>query len=123
MLHYADMRSDLVQELARLARALGIDVSAERANELAAHASLDEMRARADEIVPSASTGVWRSVAGFLRAGASGEWRDRVSDADAVAYETRVAALIPPDLAQWAHSGGATRASIRRASGRTFPTT
>jgi len=105
MLHYADMRSDLVLELARLASALGMDVSTERVNELAAHASLDRMRARADQIVPSASTGVWRSVAGFLRAGASGEWRDRVSDADTIAYDARVAALIPPDLARWAHLG------------------
>jgi hypothetical protein len=63
------------------------------------------MRARADEVVPSASLGNWRSTAAFLRAGASGEWRARVTEADLVVYDQRVDSLVPPDLAAWSHGG------------------
>jgi hypothetical protein len=105
LLHYADMRTDLADELARLARALGVDLTAARLSELAAEASLERMRARADEVVPSASMGMWKSVSGFLRAGTTGEWRNRVTDADRTFYDARVAALVPTDLARWAHLG------------------
>ena len=34
-----------------------------------------------------------------------GEWRARLSAADLAAYEARVAELVGPDLAAWAHGG------------------
>ena len=110
LLHYADLRADLPGELRRLAAAVGIGLSAARAAELASEASIERMRERAADVVPGASLGQWRSVEGFLRAGSSGEWRSRVSEADLDAYHRRVAELAPPDLAAWVHAG-------RRASG------
>jgi hypothetical protein len=103
--HYADLRADLPGELRRLAAALGFDLSAERAAELAREASLERMRARAADVVPGASLGQWRSVKAFLRAGSAGEWRAIVDDGDLDAYERRVAELVPPDLASWVHGG------------------
>lgn len=41
----------------------------------------------------------------FFRSGGTGEWRERVSAADLAAYEARVAHLVGPDLAAWAHRG------------------
>jgi aryl sulfotransferase len=46
-----------------------------------------------------------QDVRAFFRSGGSGEWRERLSTADLAAYETRVAALVGPDLAAWAHGG------------------
>jgi hypothetical protein len=99
------LRADLAGELLRLARVLGIPCSSEHARTLAAEASLARMRERAAEVVPSASLGTWQDVHAFFRSGGSGEWRDRLDAADLAAYEARVADLISPELAAWAHGG------------------
>jgi hypothetical protein len=105
LFHYADYRADLPGELRRLASAVGIPLSAERATELAREAGIDRMRERAADVVPGVSLGQWWDPKQFLRAGASGEWRERVTPADLEAYERRVAKLVPPDLAKWLHAG------------------
>jgi aryl sulfotransferase len=105
LFHYADLQADLPGELLRLARVLGIPCSPERARELAAEAGLERMRERAAGVAPNASQGIWKDVRAFFRSGGTGEWRVRLSAADLAAYETRVAELVSPDLAAWAHGG------------------
>jgi hypothetical protein len=105
LFHYADLTADLPGELLRLAGVLGIPCSVERARELAAEASLARMRERSADVAPNASHGIWKDVRAFFRSGGSGEWRDRLSAADLAAYEARVAHLVAPDLAAWAHGG------------------
>ena len=105
LFHYADLQTDVAGELLRLARVLGIPCSEERARALAAEASLTRMRERGADIAPNASHGIWKDVRAFFRSGGSGEWRARLSAADLAAYEARVAALVGPDLAAWAHGG------------------
>ena len=109
LFQYADLTADLTGELLRLARVLGIPCSPERARELAAEASLSRMRERAaeDELARgSQGPGIWKAgVRAFFRSGGSGEWRAHLSAADLAAYEARVAALVDPDLAAWAHGG------------------
>jgi hypothetical protein len=108
LFHYADLTADLEGELLRLARVLGIPCSPERARELAPEASLTRMRERAADDAPRASPGTrgsWKDPRAFFRSGGTGEWRDRVSPADLAAYEARVAELVGPDLAAWAHGG------------------
>jgi hypothetical protein len=105
MFHYADYVHDLPGEMVRLAGALGMELAPDRAVELAPEASLTSMRERAGDVVPSASQGVFRSIDAFLRAGSTGEWKDRVTEADIAIYDARVAELVPPELARWAHRG------------------
>jgi len=105
LFHYADMKTDLVGELTRLATALGIACSPERAQALAPEASLARMRERASEVAPSASEKNWKDTRQFFRKGALGEWRERLGPAELAAYDARVAALVPPDLATWVHHG------------------
>jgi hypothetical protein len=105
LFHYADLQADLPGELLRLAGVLGIPCAPERARELAAEASLVRMRERAAEVAPSGSRGIWRDVRAFFRSGATGEWRPRASATDLAAYEARVADLVGPELAAWAHGG------------------
>ena len=105
LFHYSDYCADLPGQILRLAGTLGIELTESRAAELALEASIDRMRERATEIVPSASLGIWRDTSAFLRAGASGEWRDRLTDTDLARYEERVSELAPSDLAAWAHLG------------------
>lgn len=110
MFHYADYRADLVGELDRLAAALGIELSSDRAEELAAHATLDAMRAQAAELAPRAAPGMRprddeRSDDPFFRAGGRGEWWEIFTEAEHRRYPERAAELAPADLLAWAHEG------------------
>lgn len=108
LFHYADLQADLVGELLRLAGVLGIPCSPDRARALAPEASLTRMRERAAADAPLAAQGTrgsWKDVRAFFRRGGSGEWRERVGAVDLVAYEARVAQLVSPELAAWAHRG------------------
>jgi aryl sulfotransferase len=105
LFHYADLQADLPGELLRLARVLGIPCTPQRARELAPEASLARMRERSADVAPSASLGTWKDVRAFFRSGGTGEWRERLSAADLAIYEARVAQLVRPDLAVWAHDG------------------
>jgi hypothetical protein len=108
LLHYSDLERDVVGELQRLARFLGVDLTPDRVAALAAEASIDRMRDRASEVAPSASLGVWRDVRRFIRTGGRGEWRSLVTAEDEALYEARVADLVPSDVARWVHDGGPT---------------
>ena len=105
LVHYADLRRDLPAELLRLGRALGFDLTPARAEALAAEATIERMRARADEVAPSASLGLWRENGRFIRTGGSGEWRSFTTTEDDEHYQRRVAALVDDDLARWVHDG------------------
>lgn len=111
LIHYADLRRDLPGELLRLSCALGFSLTAARAEELAAEATIDRMRDRADEIAPGASRGFWHDTRRFIRTGGTGEWRAWTTPADEDGYRSRVGSLVEPALARWVHEGGATAAS------------
>lgn len=105
LFHFADLKRDLPAEMARLAGILGIEVSGAGLERLAAQAGLDQMRARAKHTTPASEQAVWRDPARFFRRGGSREWRDLVTPEDAAHYEQRVAELVDPELAAWAHHG------------------
>jgi hypothetical protein len=108
LFHYADLLADLPGELGRLASALGIELSAEKADELAAAASFEAMRQRPDDVAPNTSEGIWHSNAAFFRCGTSGQWQDVFDEASLRRYDERIAELAPPDLAAWMHHGSLT---------------
>src|SRR5690606_19838505 len=105
LVHYADLRRDLPGEVLRLGRALGFTLTAARAEQLAAEATIDRMRERADEIAPGASRGFWHDTHRFIRTGGTGEWRAFTTPADDDGYRSRVASLVEPALALWVHEG------------------
>ena len=105
LFHFADYVADLPAELRRIASTLHIELTAGESQALAKEARLDRMRAGAERLAPGASDGHWKSPQAFFRVGGSGEWRDVATAADLAAYEARVASLVTPDLAAWAHHG------------------
>lgn len=119
LFHYADLSADLVGQLRRLAGVLGIERSDDRLEELAAAATFDRMKERASDLAPNSDQGWWRSTEGFFHRGSSGQWRDLVDDAGLARYDAKVAELVPPDLADWAHHGwlGAAAVTERTTAG------
>ena len=105
LFHYADLTADLPSELRRLASFLRIDLTDAESEQLAAEASLERMRARADHLAPGASHGHWKAPEEFFRSGRSGDWQNIATLEDIDAYDARVATLVDPELAHWAHHG------------------
>ena len=105
LVHYRDLRQDTPRELLRLARALGFTITQQRARELAAEAGLERMRARADDIAPSASLGLWHDNRRFIRTGGQGEWRAWMTPEDEERYWQRISSLVDHDLGRWVHEG------------------
>jgi hypothetical protein len=110
MFHYADLLADLPGQLHRLSVVLGYDVTFQRAEQLAAEASFDAMKAQAAQLVPNADIGLWRSTDEFLHKGTSGQWQEIFSDEALARYEARLDELsLAPDFRRWLHGGGPVR--------------
>jgi aryl sulfotransferase len=107
MLHYSDLKADLEGQMRALAVRLAIAVPEDRWPTLVEAATFDAMRRNADKTVPNASKGFWRDPNEFFHRGTSGQWRDLLGPDDLVRYDKRVATLVAPDLAAWAHLGAA----------------
>jgi aryl sulfotransferase len=105
LFHYSDLLADMPTQLRRLADVLAIRVTDERIQEFAAAATFDSMKGRADELVPDVRNHIWRSNQDFFHSGSTGHWRDLLADADLRHYERRVADLVRPEIAVWAHLG------------------
>jgi hypothetical protein len=105
LFHYGDLLTDLPGEIGGLANMLGIEVSEERAAELAAAGSFASMKARAESLIPERSSQIFLDNSSFFHTGTSGQWRDLLDDAAVKRYEKRVAELVAPDLAAWSHAG------------------
>jgi aryl sulfotransferase len=105
LFHYQDMLADLPGEIRRLAGLLDIEVTDDQVARYAEAATFDRMRARAGELAPHAEHGWWRENQSFFRSGSTGQWTDRLGEADLERYQARLAELAPPEIVSWLHTG------------------
>src|SRR5581483_2132849 len=105
LFHYADLLADLTGQVRRLAEVLAIDVTDERVTEIASAATFDRMKQNAAALAPETDLKLWLDNQAFFHKGTSGQWRHLLDDGDLERYEKRVAELVAPDLAGWAHTG------------------
>src|SRR5207245_10266209 len=83
----------------------GVERCPARIGERAAAASCAPMTARAAELAPNADQGLWHSTEDFFHRGTNGQWRELLDEDGLRRYEARVAELVGPDVAAWAHNG------------------
>jgi hypothetical protein len=103
LFHYGDLRADLPGQMGRLADALGVDAPTD---ELVEAARFENMKARADELVPNSDTPFWNDNSQFFDKARTGGWRELIDDADLPRYEAAVrAATADQELAAWLHAG------------------
>jgi hypothetical protein len=105
LLHYGELKADLVGQMRRLAAVLDIDIEPDRLAELAPAASFESMRERAKTVAPNTTDPIWVDSTSFFHRGTSGQWRDLLDDVDLKRYAGRVAALVGDDFSNWAHQG------------------
>ncbi|MBA2465227.1 MAG: sulfotransferase domain-containing protein [Nocardioidaceae bacterium] len=102
LVHYDDLLADLEGEMHRLADHLGIVIEDRVWPVLVRSAGFEQMRARADQLVPNAG-GILKDGRAFFRSGRSGAGREMLSDAEVTEYYRRVEGLAPPGLLTWLH--------------------
>jgi len=103
LLHYDDLRADLDGQMRQIAARLDLEVPERIWPALVEAATFDQMRARADEIAPSAHTASWKDAERFFHRGTSGQWRDLLDDDGLDRYRARANAIGPDDVVAWAH--------------------
>jgi sulfotransferase family protein len=110
LVHYADLRRDLEDEMRRLAERLGVGIDEDVWPGLVAEARFDRMRRRADTLAPQVTTdGLWPDPSRFFHRGTSGQWRTLLNAEDLDRYWARVGRLAAPDLSAWTHAGWGTQ--------------
>ena len=102
LFHFHDLRDNRVAVMEQLAALFGIEITRDRLVELAEAASLDNMRARADELAPNTKE-IFSSSAGFFRSGRSGEGQALMTADQEAVYDRRMRELLPTDLRVWLH--------------------
>ncbi len=104
LFHYGDLRRDLAGQMARLAEALGVEPPTD---ELVDAARFENMKARADQLVPNADTPFWVSNDRFFDKARAGDWRELIGDDGLPRYEAAVHEATGGDtaLAAWLHDG------------------
>jgi hypothetical protein len=105
LLHFSDLKADLPGQMRCLAARLGVKLPEELWHELVQAATFEEMRGRADDIVPNATEALWHDNARFFNTGANGQWRELLDEEDLRRYQVRVLELAPVELATWIHQG------------------
>jgi hypothetical protein len=102
MFHFEELRSDRVAAMTRLAEAFGVELSRERIEELAESASIDRMRARADDLAPNTKA-IFHDSARFFRSGEGGDWKSFVTPEQDALYWQRIDERMSPELRDWLH--------------------
>ncbi len=104
LFHFEELRDDRASAMERLAQAFGLAMSTEHIERLAEAASLDRMRARADDLAPNTKQ-IFTDSTRFFRSGESGSWREVMTPEQEAIYETRMRELTSPELRAWLHRG------------------
>lgn len=105
LMHYSDMRRDLGAEMLHCAAYLGIEVTADKIEALAAAADFESMKRKADQFVPGAGQNRWKDESRFFNKGANRQWQDDLSVDDLGVYDTRIRELLSESDRVWLEDG------------------
>jgi aryl sulfotransferase len=104
LMHYDDLRRDLPGQMRSLAARLSLNVPEAAWPALCQAATFDQMKARADQLVPDpSSVRVLKDHEAFFRQGTTGVGRKALTRSEQDQYQARAAQLAPPDLLAWLH--------------------
>lgn len=104
LVHYNDLKTNLNDEMRRVADFLTIDVPAAQWSEIVGRCTFDGMRAIADRVgnFDRAFEGGAQS---FLYQGTNGRWQGVLTDGEIQRYRQAVVELLPPEAAHWLEHG------------------
>jgi aryl sulfotransferase len=107
LVHYNDLKSDLLAEMQRIADFLAISVAPGLLPELAAAAGFEAMRRDGEAIMATAAAMFKDGSRSFFFKGTNERWRGVVNRDDLALYEAKAEAMLSPACARWIAAGRA----------------
>jgi aryl sulfotransferase len=105
MVHFNDLKADLVGEMRRISEFLGIETPEPLLAELAEAARFETMKRQGDEMLPNLHQTFDKGAERFINKGENGRWNDFLTGADLARYEALVKARLSPAHAAWIAGG------------------
>jgi aryl sulfotransferase len=105
LVHYNDLKADLVGEMARISAFLDIDTPADRLRALAEFATFESMKRDGDAILPQLKNAFDRGADRFINKGTNGRWRDVLTGDDVARYLALAKERFSPAHAAWIEHG------------------
>lgn len=105
MVHYADMKADLVGEMARIAAFLDIELGRDKIAQLSEHAEFDRMKRDGELTMPHLHMAFDRGPDRFINKGVNGRWRGVLTEDDLSRYAQLVETRFTPACARWIEHG------------------
>jgi aryl sulfotransferase len=105
LVHYADLKADLVGEMRRISEYLEIETPESMLAELARAAQFETMKAQGDEMMPELHMAFDRGADRFINKGTNGRWKGVLTDDDLARYHALVARKFTPAQAAWTEHG------------------
>lgn len=113
LVHYADLGADLEGEMRRIAAFLDIEIEDALWPALVEGARFETMKASGEELMPHVNAMLVGGAQRFFNKGASGRWREVLSDADLALYDAKVREKFSRSLAAWVEGGRAATGDPR----------
>ena len=105
LVHFNDLKTDLLGEMKRIAAFLEIDTPDALWPELVEAATFDKMRKEGAALLPGIEMAFTGGHESFLNKGTNGRWRDVLTKDDVALYRERAAAELSPGLNDWLEYG------------------
>ncbi len=105
LVHYNDLQADLPGQITRLGDFLDIEVTPDAAQEIAAAAHIDEMRANATRDGDPLAMAFKGGSQAFFFKGTNGRWKDVLSADDIELYDTAKERVLEPAAVHWLEHG------------------
>lgn len=103
--HYSDMKRDLRSAIKSMAAATGTAVTDAQLDAFTEAATFGNMKRKAEKFAPESGSGMWKSESGFFSKGTSQQWKKLLSEDQIKAFDTRFAALLQGEEADWLLNG------------------
>jgi aryl sulfotransferase len=105
LVHYNDLKADLLGEMKRIAAFLGIETPDALWPELVEAATFDSMKKEGASLLPGIEMAFKGGHETFLNKGTNGRWKGVLTEDDVALYRKRAAAELPPGLNRWLEEG------------------
>ncbi|MDB5423479.1 MAG: sulfotransferase [Phenylobacterium sp.] len=105
LVHFNHLKADLAGEMRGIADFLEIDVPEASWPALVEHCTFDYMKAHAERYAPLGGMPWAGGAETFINKGVNGRWRDVLTPADSLAYETKAVEELGEDCARWLKTG------------------
>jgi aryl sulfotransferase len=113
LVHYRDLKRDLVREIRRIAAFLELELSEDELMRVVSHCSFDYMKRHLSALSPHATT--FSANGALINRGVNRGWVDSLFGADLHKYEGFVSTRLTPACAAWLERGLDSRIVMARA--------